>query len=454
MWTAERPRSIRPSGEILNRFSNRRPKITPGVKPDGTPISNDRVEFGPSDRAFKEWETLGLEPPDLPTMRDYRLSRVVVELRKRDLAGVLMFDPINIRYATDASNMMIWTAHNFSRAAFVSADGYVILWEQHRAGHLADFLPNINEIRKGGAGFFYFETGDKTAEKARAFSREIADVLQEHCGQNRRLAVDKIEIEGLEALQRQGIEIASGMEVMEHARLIKGPDEIQAMRCALATCEIAVAEMEKALVPGIAEQELWSILHKENISRGGEWIETRILNSGPRTNPWMQECGPRIIQNGDLVAFDTDMVSVYAICADISRTWICGDQRPTDEQRYLYRVAHEHITANFELLKPGVSFTELTERGHRLPEEFRAQRYGLMLHGIGMCDEFPCIYYPEDFIDGAFDYVLEPGMTLCVEAYVGAVGGREGVKLEDQVLITENGAENLTSCHFDEKLLV
>ncbi len=438
----------------MSRFSNAKPKITPGIKPDGTPLYNDRVEIGPSDVAFEEWTALGLTPPDLPRMRDYRLNRVVEELQKRDLAGALMFDPINIRYAMDASNMMLWTAHNFSRAGFVSAEGHVILWEQHRASHLADFLPNINEIRKGGAGFFYFETGDKTTEKAWEFAREIADVVQEFGSGNRRLAVNKIEIEGVEALTGQGITIVPGMEVMEHARLIKGPDEINAMRCAIATCEVAVGEMENSLVPGIAEQELWSVLHKENIARGGEWIETRILNSGPRTNPWMQECGPRVIQEGDLVAFDTDMVSVYSMCADISRTWVCGEGKPTDEQKHLYGVAYEHITTNFELLKPGVSFTELTETGHRLPEEFRAQRYGLMLHGIGMCDEFPCIYYPEDYIEGAFDYVLEPGMTLCVEAYIGAVGGNEGVKLEDQVLITETGAENLTSYPFEERLLV
>ena len=112
----------------------------------------------------------------------------------------------------------------------------------------------------------------------------------------------------------------------------------------------------------------------------------------------------------------------------------------------------DHIAANMELLKPGVGFRELTERGKRLPEEFRAQRYGVMMHGVGLCDEFPAIYYPEDFIEGAFDYVLEPGMTLCVEAYVGAVGARDGIKLEEQVVITENGYENLTRCPFDDSL--
>ncbi|RWD96627.1 MAG: aminopeptidase P family protein, partial [Mesorhizobium sp.] len=234
---------------------------------------------------------------------------------------------------------------------------------------------------------------------------------------------------------------------------IKGIDEINAMRCSLATCEIAVAKMRERLQPGIAETELWSVLHAENIARGGEWIETRILTSGPRTNPWMQEAGPRRIASGDLVAFDTDMVGPYGMCADFSRTWHCGDGRPTDEQRRLHAIAYEHIAANMAMLKPGVSFTELTQRSHKLPPKFVEQRYGVMMHGIGLCDEYPAILYPEDFIPGAFDYVLEPGMTLCVEAYIGAVGGREGVKLEEQVLVTESGVLNLTRCPFDEALM-
>jgi Xaa-Pro aminopeptidase len=141
------------------------------------------------------------------------------------------------------------------------------------------------------------------------------------------------------------------------------------------------------------------------------------------------------------------------MCADISRTWYCGDGQPSVEQRHLHAVAYEHIMKNMELLKPGVSFKELTQNGHRLPEQYRAQRYGVMMHGVGLCDEYPAIYYPEDYTEGAFDYVLEPGMTLCVEAYVGAVGMRDGVKLEEQVLITETGYENLTLCPFDKKLM-
>ncbi|WP_287263642.1 hypothetical protein [Mesorhizobium sp.] len=262
-------------------------------KPDGSIDDNDRVEIGPTDIAFAEWAALGLSPPNLERMRSTRLQRIVSQLRKRDYAGVLCFDPLNIRYATDSSNMHIWITHNPSRAVFVSADGYVVLWDFHRCGHLSEHLPLVNEIRTDGAGFYYFVAGDQEKAVAKGFAGQIEELLRTHAGKNRRLAVDKIEIPGLRALDAAGIKICNGMQLMEHARAIKGIDEINAMRCSLATCEIAAAKMRQLLRPGIAETELWSVLHAENIARGGEWIETRILTSGPRTNPWMQEAGPR-----------------------------------------------------------------------------------------------------------------------------------------------------------------
>ncbi len=439
----------------MGEFSMTKPKINPWtgpVKPDGSPDDDNRVEIGPTDVAFREWEALGLTPPNLERMRKARLKRVVEQLRKHDYAGVLLFDPLNIRYAGDSSNMHIWILHNQARATFVSSDGYMILWDFHGCEHLSSYLPLIQEVRSG-AGFFYFETGDATENQAALFAHQIDEILREHGGGNRRLAVDKIEIAGLEALKALNIEVTDGQEVMEHARSIKGEDEINAMRCAIATCEIAMAEMEKQLHPGISEVELWSVLHAENIKRGGEWIETRILSSGARTNPWMQEAGPKRIRYGELLAFDTDLIGPYGMCADLSRTWFCGDGRPSDEQRRLTRIAHEHIMTNMELLRPGTRFRDLTFKGHLLPEEFVPQRYGVKFHGVGLCDEFPCIHYPEDFIEGSFDYILEPGMTICVEAYIGAVDGKDGVKLENQVLITNSGYENLTNYPYDERLL-
>lgn len=429
-----------------------RRRATQFLKPDGSPADPDRVEIGPTDLAFAEWAARGITAPNLDRMRKTRLDRVVAELRKRDLGGALLFDPLNIRYASDSSNMHVWVAHNPSRAIFVSAEGYMVLWDYRGCEHLSVHLPLIREIRTG-ASMFYMLVGDKEGEIAESFAAEVDDLMRVHAGRNRRIAVDKMEVHGAFALQKLGLEISSGQEVMEHARLVKSEDEINAMRCAIATCEIAMAAMEKECRPGIAETELWAILHAENIKRGGEWIETRILSSGPRTNPWFQEAGPRRLEAGDLLAFDTDLIGPYGMCCDMSRTWFVGDGEPTADQKRIYRDAHDHVMSNMQLLKPGRTFSELTFLGKPLPQQYVQQRYGVMMHGVGLCDEFPSIYYPQDFVPGNCDYALEPGMVLSVEAYCGEAGGRDGVKLEDQVLVTEAGFENLCSYPFDERLL-
>ncbi|KAE8316616.1 peptidase M24, structural domain-containing protein [Aspergillus transmontanensis] len=425
---------------------------TATLKPDGSVDENDRVEIGPTPLAFAEWQQLGLQPPHLPTMRAFRLQRICDQLIDRGLGGILLFDPLNIRYATDSTNMQVWTTHNPARACFIAASGYMVLWDFHGCDHLTTHLPLIKELRSG-ASFFYFETGDRTSEHATHFGGQVDELLRKHAGNNRRLAVDRIEVAGLRALEALGVEVCDGQAVTEHARKIKGPDEIRAIRCAVASCEAAIGEMRQAMRAGATENDVWAALHAGNIRRGGEWIETRILSSGPRTNPWYQECGPRVLRDGDLVSFDTDLIGVYGMCVDMSRSWICGDLEPTAEQKRLYRIAHEHITTNMEMVKPGVCFTELTRNSHRLPESCRAQRYAVIFHGVGLCDEYPCIRYPEDLESYGYEGQLQPGMVLSVEAYVGEVGGKDGIKLENQLLVTETGYELLTHYPFEESFL-
>jgi len=424
------------------------------MKPDNTPDDNDRVETGPTALAFQEWAAAGLECPDLQAMRAHRHARLTKAVADAGLGGLLMFDPLNIRYATDAPNMQLWNTHNPFRAVLLTADGHMVLWEYKGASFafLSDFNPLVREVR-GGASMFYFSTGDRGGDYAREFVAQVDEVMRARVGTNRRLAVDKIMLGGYHALLQAGFEVLEGEPVTERTRAVKGPDEIKAMRCAIHACEAAVAEMEAACRPGMSEDEVWSHLHAGNIRRGGEWIETRLLASGPRTNPWFQECGPRIIQPNEIVAFDTDLIGCYGMCTDISRTWFVGDGEPTAEMKRLYRVAYEHIMGNIELLKPGTSFRELVFGGHRLPDEFVPGRYGCRMHGVGLCDEWPIIAYPEDYREGAFEAVLEPGMMLCVEACVQTQGGEFAIKLEDQVLITETGHENLTRYPFDARLM-
>ena len=422
------------------------------LKPDRTPDDNDRVEIGPTDIAFAEWAAAGLQAPDMPALREYRLARLQEQIIRNDCAGLLLFDPLNIRYATDATNMQLWTTHNPARACFVPPQGNVILWDFHNCEHLSQHLPLIGEVRHG-ASFFYFETGDRTAAAADEFVAVILDLMARFGGKNKRLAVDRIEHVGYAALRANDVDVLEGQVLTEHARSVKNANELNAMRCAIHACERAVDEMRDAMRPGVSENEMWAALHAGNIKRGGEWIETRILASGPRTNPWFQECGPRIMQEGDMMAFDTDLVGTHGYCCDISRSWIVGDAKPTDEQRTLYQIAYEHVMTNISLVKPGMSFAEMTAKAHRLPEAYRPLRYGVLAHGVGLCDEYPSVRYPEDVEAHGYSGSFVPGMTLCVEAYVGAVGGQEGVKLEEQVVVTETGCAPLSQYSYEKALL-
>ncbi|MFN3824679.1 MAG: dimethylsulfonioproprionate lyase DddP [Pseudorhodobacter sp.] len=443
----------------MDRPVERRRKIDPsrGARlGDGSANDNDRIEIGPTQLAFGEWAVAGLALPDLGAMRHYRWQQLVAGLVARDIGGLLMFDPLNIRYATDTTNMQLWNSHNPFRACLLCADGHMVMWEYRNAPFLVAYNPLVAELRSG-ASFFYNVCGDRTAQDARAFAGQVTEVMAAHAGGNRRLAVDKIMVHGLRALEAAGFEVLEGEVVTERARAVKGQDEIAAMRCAHHACEAAIAEMEafaREAVPrgGVSEDDVWAELHRGNIRRGGEWIETRLLASGPRTNPWFQECGPRIVQENEILAFDTDLIGAYGICIDISRTWWIGEHAPRPDMVTAMRHARDHLDSHFERLRPGVTIRELTHGGHVLAPGYQRQKYSCKMHGVGLCDEWPFVPYPEDWVDGAFETALEPGMVLCIEALVSPEGGDFSIKIEDQVLITETGAENLTRYPFDPAL--
>ncbi|MDW4496697.1 dimethylsulfonioproprionate lyase DddP [Sulfitobacter sp. D35] len=423
---------------------------------DGSPNDMDRIEIGPTQLALAEWRAAGLDLPDLPAMRAYRHARLTRAIQDRGYAGLLMFDPLNIRYATDSTNMQIWNTHNPFRAVLLCADGYMVIWDYKNGMFLSRFNPLVREQRTG-ADLFYFDRGDKTDVAADVFANEVRVLLAEHAGKNKRLAVDKVMLHGLRALEAQGFDVRDGEEVTEKARAVKGPDEIRAMRCAVHACEASVRAMEDFARAHIGdgttcEDDVWAVLHAENIRRGGEWLETRLLTSGPRTNPWFQECGPRVCRRNEILAFDTDLVGCYGICVDISRTWWIGEAKPRPDMIYAMLHGIEHIRTNMEMLYPGVAIPELSANTHVLDPQFQKQKYGCLMHGVGLCDEWPLVAYPDRAVAGAYDYALEPGMVLCVEVLVSPEGGDFSIKLEDQVLITETGYENLITYPFDPAL--
>jgi Xaa-Pro aminopeptidase len=187
------------------------------------------------------------------------------------------------------------------------------------------------------------------------------------------------------------------------------------------------------------ESQALATLVSASIERGGEYPETRLLTSGPSTNPWFQETSDRIIQDGDMLSFDTDLIGPMGFYNDISRSWVIGDKKPTRQQRQLYDIACDQLRHNIDLLRRGIGFLEYSDKAYRLPEQYIANRYADVAHGCGMGVEYPLIWYREDAQWGACDGVFEENMIVCVECYVGESGGKEGVKLEQPVWIRADG---------------
>ncbi|MFL2893975.1 MAG: M24 family metallopeptidase [Candidatus Pelagibacter sp.] len=369
-------------------------------------------------------------------LRSYRLDRVKKELKKNNLEACILFDPVNIRYALDSVNMSVYNMHNLTRYCFVPVNGPVILYEYFNCEILSKDLNLIDEIRPA-ITWDYFSNGDQASSQLKKWINEIEDLSKSYF-KSKKIAIDVINGPAVTALNQTGIEVVDAKLILEQARVIKSPEELKCMKAAIEVAEIGVTKMRNELKAGMTEDELWSILHKTNIEHGGEWIECRILSSGERTNPWMQESSNKVIQSGEMVAFDTDMVGPYGYCADISRTFVEG-HKFNSEQKNLYKMATDHINHNARLIKNGVSFREFSENSWKLPEEYYGNRYSCVIHGIGLCDEWPQIKYPTD--GGQKEGYFEKNMTITVETYIGKVGGREGVKLEQQYLVGDNNLE-------------
>ena len=373
---------------------------------------------------------------DFNKLRSYRLDRVKKELEKNNLEACILFDPVNVRYALDTLNMSVYNMHNLTRYCFVPVNGPVILYEYFNCENLSEGLNLIDEIRPA-ITWDYFSNGDQSEAQLKKWISEVKDLSNSYF-KSKKIAIDVLNGPAVSALNKEGIEVVDAKLILEQARVIKSPEEIKCMRSAIDVAEIGIVKMREQLKPGMTENELWSILHQTNIENYGEWIECRILSSGARTNPWMQECSNKVIQHGEIVSFDTDMVGPYGYCADISRAFVVGNKF-NDEQKKLYSMAMEQIDYNSRLIKDGLSFKEFTDKSWNVPEDYYPNRYSVMVHGIGLCDEWPAIRYPTD--GGEKSGTFQKNMTITVESYIGKVGGKEGVKLEQQYLIGENGLE-------------
>jgi len=383
----------------------------------------------------------------------YRLARLREQIARHQLNAVILFEPINIRYACGVRNMQVYSQRNPARYLVVPADGPVVLFEYRSCRHLAKGMPTLDEVRYASP-IMPLHSGDHSPSHVQDFLGQLQEILGQSASNGKHIGVEGAPTEVITALSEAGYILSDATRPVEVAKSIKSVDELVLINRSVELTETAMHTMEAAIEPGITENYLWSLFHQKVIETGGEYLETRLLTSGEHTNPWFQETSERVLQPGELVAFDTDTVGVYGYYTDFSRTFFTGGgKQPSKEQKTLYQLAYDEIHTNIDLLKPGMEFREYSEKAWKIPEGYQENRYLAVVHGCGMTGEWPIIAHHMDWDTVGYNGIIEPGMTLCVESYIGHRDGKEGVKLEEQVLVGETKIHRMSCFHYSDVLL-
>jgi Xaa-Pro dipeptidase len=388
----------------------------------------------------------GIGSVDLELLRTERLTRLQASMRAHDLEACLLFSEPNARYATGVTAMPIWSMSTFTRCAVVPVEGTPILFEHGNSVHRSRLrAPDVRPMH----GWEFF---DDAAEQASMFAREAVAALRELGFGGGRVGVDRLGTPGFLALQAEGLELVDSSPTTQEAREVRTSQEVLLFELNGRLVVDAMGEFEAALAPGVSERDAFAVLASGMLKRGAEYLATNTVCSGPNTNPWRAEATDRVMEAGDLVYLDTDTVGIEGCFFCVSRTFVCGDAVPTAEQRSTYRAAHEWLLGTTDLARPGITCAELAAAAPETPERYRAQRYEVMIHSVGLEEESPSVCHPQD-VQSNGDRVIQENMTLVVETYMGEVGAPHGVKLGDVILVTADGPRVLAPYPYSAALL-
>jgi len=382
-------------------------------------------------------------------MCDYRLARLRQVMAEKNINLCILANPISLRYTIDFDEYQVFQAHIPTCYLFVPIEGPLVMH-----GAISQDFPNVASYQRPRF-ISPFDGGFDLREKTRLFANDVKSFIAKHQlhQAGNAIALERFTPLAVQALESMGLVVTDADCLVEQAKVIKSSTEIECIKHSIAVTEYGMHLMQANTRAGMTERQLWSILHQVNVANNGCWMEGHMLSSGPRTNPWLQEATERVIEQGDMIAFDTDLIGPRGYMADISRSWVCGGGTGTQAQRDAYQHAFDEVHFNIDIIKPGMSFAELAEKAFKRKKIYQHNHYVCVYHGAGLSDEYPKIYYQDDWAKDGYDGIVEVNTVLCVESYSGAKGGTVGVKLEQMVLVNETGTQVLTHYPFEDSLI-
>ncbi len=377
---------------------------------------------------------------DFRRLHDYRLARVRAALAASGLGALLSFDQHNIRYTT-STVIGEWARDKLTRYSLLTGTGDPYIWDFGSAAkHHRLYAPwlHVDHCKAGLLGLRGAVGSDITLFRDAA--KEIKAILDAEGVGDMPLGLDVVEPPMLFELQKLGIEVRDGQQVMLQAREVKNIDELTLLNMASAMVDGVYQDIAEALKPGVKESEIVALATSRLYQMGSDCVEAINSISGERCSPHPHNFTDRLIRPGDQAFFDIIQSFMgYRTC--YYRTFNVG--RATAPQRTAYTRAREWIDKAIELLKPGMSsdkiarvFPEAKEIG--FSSEMEA--FGLnFCHGLGLgLHERPLISRLTSFKE---PIELKAGMVFAVETYCPASDGISAARIEEEVILTPEGAK-------------
>ena len=376
-------------------------------------------------------------------LHDYRLARTKNALAKSKLGAVLVFDQINMRYIS-STVIGEWARDKLTRWCLLTGNGEPWVWDFGSAARhhklYAPWLPKNHSLagNVGLRGAINPRVG--LFEEA---AKEIKDILVAEGVADMPLGIDVVEPPFLFALQKIGIKVMDGQQVMLEAREIKNHDEITLLNMAASMGDGVYQDIFEALKPGVRENEIVAMATKRFYEMGSDCVEAVNAIAGERCSPHPHNFTDRLIRPGDQAYFDLIQSYMgYKTC--YYRTFTVGSA--TKAQHDAYKKARHWMDSAIAMLRPGVSTDQVARMFPKSTEigfETEMSAFGLnFCHGLGLgLHERPLISRLNSLKD---PYELKAGMVFAVETFCPAKDGVSAARIEEEVVLTPQGAKVIT----------
>ncbi len=386
-----------------------------------------------------DWE----ERIDFDRLRRERLERIKGLLKQSEMGALLCFDMNNVRYIT-ATHIGTWAQDKANRFTLLPQGDEPILWDFGSAAkHHQLYSPWLGE-KRSRAGISMLR-GAMSPEMGRAedVANKIWAELKERGLEKEPVGVDITELPVLFELQKKGLNIVDGQQLMSEARLIKTVDEIALLTHAAAQVDAAYDELYRAMKPGMRENEAVGLVSKVLYDLGSEYVEAVNAISGERCNPHPHVFSDRMLRPGDPVYYDIlQSYMGYRTC--YYRTFTIGYS--SHAMVDAYKRCRDYLDAAIELVRPGRTTGEIasvwpkaTDFGFQNEEAAFALQYG---HGIGLAIwEKPVI---SRLVSLDHPHEIKPGMVFALETYWPSTDGWSAARIEEEIVVTETGHEIIT----------